>query len=209
MPKSPRLRLVASRPSGSEKRKVTVPTRKKNVEYRSREYLTEREVDRMLKAVSGRHPVRDKLAILLMYRHALRVSELLDLRWSDIDRDKARLNVRRKKNGLDTVHPIQGATMRLLRQWRRQVDGDHYVFLSERGAPMASGAVRYLVRNAGERAKIPLAVHPHMLRHGCGYYLANQGIDTRAIQEYMGHASITNTTRYTQLAANRFDGFWR
>ena len=186
-------------------------TRKANSAYRSREHLTESEVEQMLTAISkiSRYPVRDKTLILMAYRHGLRVKELLQLTWQDIDFTKARLNVRRVKNGLDTTHPIQGDTLRLLRQLKRSTEHDTFVFVTERGSPMTPSTVRHIVRRAGDESAIGLPVHPHMLRHGTGYHLANKGVDTRAIQEYLGHRNIEHTVRYTRLAAHRFDGFWK
>ena len=187
--------------------KRKVPRRKPNADYRSREYLTEDEVGAMLKAVSGRNVQRDKLLILMLYRHGLRLQEATNLRWSDVDLRHARLHVHRLKNGLNTAHPIQGDTLRLLRAVRRRERSQEFVFVSERGSTMAPSAVRYVVRKAGNTAGLK-AAHPHQLRHGCGYHLANNGVDTRAIQEYLGHKSITHTTRYTQLNSKRFVGLW-
>ena len=187
--------------------KRKVPQRRRNKDYRTREYLTEDEVNRMLACVSGRYPKRDKLITLAAYRHGLRVSELTALRFSEVDLKNARLHVRRLKNGLDSTHPLQGDVLRLLRAAQRAQDYPEYVFLSERGAPLTGSSVRYMVRKAGDKAGLT-AVHPHQLRHRCGYYFANKGVDTRAIQEYLGHRSITHTNKYTQLAANRFVGLW-
>jgi type 1 fimbriae regulatory protein FimB/type 1 fimbriae regulatory protein FimE len=80
--------------------------------------------------------------------------------------------------------------------------------VSERGGPLTENAVGKLVARAGEAAGLELEVHPHMLRHACGYYLANKGTDTRAIQAYLGHRNIQHTVRYTELAADRFNGLW-
>jgi len=81
--------------------------------------------------------------------------------------------------------------------------------LTERGGPMTTDNVRKLVQRGGQEAKLPFPVHPHMLRHACGYKLANDGHDTRAIQHYLGHRNIQNTVRYTQLSAQRFKDFWK
>ena len=74
---------------------------------------------------------------------------------------------------------------------------------------MTTDNVRKLVQRGGQEAKLPFPVHPHMLRHACGYKLANDGHDTRAIQHYLGHRDIQNTVRYTQLSAQRFKDFWK
>jgi len=83
------------------------------------------------------------------------------------------------------------------------------VYVSERGGPMTDSNVRKMIARAGAAASISFPVHPHMLRHATGYKLANDGHDTRAIQQYLGHRNITHTTRYTELAADRFNRFWR
>jgi type 1 fimbriae regulatory protein FimB/type 1 fimbriae regulatory protein FimE len=84
-----------------------------------------------------------------------------------------------------------------------------YVFVTERGGPLTDSTFRKLVARAGEKAGIDFPVHPHMLRHGCGFKLANDGQDTRAIQHYLGHKNIQHTVRYTELASDRFNGFWK
>jgi len=84
-----------------------------------------------------------------------------------------------------------------------------YVFTTERGTPFTTDAINRQVKIIGQRADLPFAVHFHMLRHSCGYKLANDGIDTRAIQDWLGHASIPHTTRYTALNPARFRDFWR
>ena len=84
-----------------------------------------------------------------------------------------------------------------------------YLFVTERKGPLTTATVRKLVARAGEKAKLGFPVHPHMLRHACGYKLANDGQDTRAIQLYMGHRNIQHTVRYTELASDRFNGFWK
>lgn len=83
-----------------------------------------------------------------------------------------------------------------------------YLFLSERGV-FTRQAVNYLVTQTGERSKLKFRVHPHMLRHSTGFYLANKGLDTRLVQDYPGHKNIAHTVRYTRTAASRFEGLWR
>jgi type 1 fimbriae regulatory protein FimE len=190
----------------------TVPRRKSNAESRTREYLTEAEIDRLIGAVRkrGRYGGRDAAMILVGYRHGLRVSELCALEWSQIDFAHQRIHVARLKNGLDSVHPLTGAELRALPQLRRDHPHAAFVFMSERGAPVSpEGFRKMLTRTAEEAGMDALKVHPHMLRHGCGYKLANQGIDTRTVQAYLGHSNIQHTTRYTALAANRFAGLFR
>jgi integrase len=121
---------------------------------------------------------------------------------------KTGFSIRRVKGSRSSVHPLSGEEMRALRQLRRDYPDSPYIFVSERGGPMTPDAARKMIRKSGEGAKLQFPVHLHMLRHGCGYYLAAKGIDTRAILEYLGHPNISHTVRYTQLAPHRFDGFW-
>ena len=185
------------------------PGRRKNAELRSREYLTPDEVKSLVEQAGkvGRHTIRDRTIILAMYRHGLRVSELIDLNWNQIDFKQAEMHVKRLKSGTPAVHPIKGDELRLLRKVKREYDSK-FVFVSERGLPMSRSAVAAIVKRAAEYAEIGLAVHPHMLRHACGYYLANKNVDTRTIQAYLGHRSIQHTVRYTELAPGRFSDLW-
>jgi type 1 fimbriae regulatory protein FimB/type 1 fimbriae regulatory protein FimE len=164
---------------------------------------------RLLKAAqAGRYGHRDSTAFLLAYRHGLRVSELVALRWEQVDLKGGLLHVSRLKNGTPSVHPIRGPELRALRQLRRNWPESPYVFCSERGGPMTGSNVRKLIARYGQLAGIPFPVHPHMLRHACGFKLANDGQDTRAIQLYLGHRNINHTVRYTELAPARFRNFW-
>jgi type 1 fimbriae regulatory protein FimB/type 1 fimbriae regulatory protein FimE len=97
----------------------------------------------------------------------------------------------------------------MLTPLRKEYPDSGYVFTSERGTPFTTDAINRLVKIIGQRAGLPLPVHFHMLRHSCGYKLANDGIDTRAIQDWLGHVSIQHTTRYTALSQTRFKDFWR
>jgi type 1 fimbriae regulatory protein FimE len=146
-----------------------------------------------------------------MFRHALRVSEAVALRWDQIDLKKGLLHVSRIKNGLDATHPLRGIELRALRQLKHDYDGDNatYVFMSQKGAPLSTRTVHELIARAGENAGFKFTIHPHMLRHSTGFYLANNGQDTRAIQGYLGHANIMHTVKYTELAPNRFKDFWK
>jgi site-specific recombinase XerD len=200
-----RLRVVGER--------AMPPGRKANADTRTREYLTEGEVEQLCHAARkrGRYGHRDAAMILLAYRHGLRVSELVGLRWTQVDLDGGKLHVARLKGSDDSVHPLAGVEIRALRQIRReQLAGARHVFLSERGAPIGTaGFARMLTRTAEAAGLGELRAHPHMLRHAAGYKLANAGHDTRAIQLYLGHRQIQHTVRYTQLAAGRFEGFWK
>ena len=154
------------------------------------------------------HP--DSTMVLVAYRHGLRVSELVDLRWDQIDFTTATLHVRRVKQGTPSTHPILGDESRALRRVQREQDPKSpFVFTSERGSPFTTAGFARMVERAGVEAKLPFKAHPHMLRHACGYALANKGHDTRALQAYLGHKNIQHTVRYTDMAPTRFKDFWR
>ncbi|MHB1100885.1 MAG: tyrosine-type recombinase/integrase [Burkholderiales bacterium] len=188
-----------------------VPVRRKNSDYRSREYLTEQEVEDLINAAGkvGRHGHRDATLIMLSFRHGLRVTELVSMRWEQVDLKQGLLHVNRLKQGNPSVHPLRGPEIRALRRIQRDYPTMPYVFSSERKAPLTPDAIRKIFGRAGREAKIPFPVHPHMLRHACGYKLAQAGQDTRAIQHYLGHRNIQHTVRYTQLSADRFKDFWQ
>jgi site-specific recombinase XerD len=173
--------------------------------------LTEAEVQRLLTAANGnRWGHRDATMILMGYRHGLRVSELVDLRWDQVDFGTATLHVRRVKQGTPSTHPILGDELRALRRLEREQEPKSaFVFTSEREAPFTTAGFARMVERAGREAKLGFKVHPHMLRHACGYALANKGHDTRALQAYLGHRNIQHTVRYTELASDRFKDFWR
>jgi integrase len=201
------LRLVQPR---NENR--TVPTRPANSALRPREYVTPDEVDRLMATArrDGRYGHRDATLILIGYRHGLRASEIADLEWSQVEWGRAAtLHVRRAKNGKPSAHPLRGDEIRALRELRRQFPDSAFVFPTERGGPFTPDAVNRLIKRIGERGGFPFKVHAHMLRHGCGYALANAGHDTRRLQDYLGHRSIQHTVRYSELSAAPFKDFWR
>jgi type 1 fimbriae regulatory protein FimB/type 1 fimbriae regulatory protein FimE len=168
-----------------------------------RQYLSEDEVERIVKCAAND---RDRLMILMAYRHGLRVSELINMTWRQLDLDAGCLEVRRAKGGEDGQHSIGGREIRGLRKLRRQQPvGARYVFVTKRGAPMTRNGFYKLLAKAAELDD----VHPHLLRHGCGFKLVNDGTDTLSIAAYLGHANIQNTKRYARMNATRFDGIWR
>jgi type 1 fimbriae regulatory protein FimE len=193
-----------------ENGKVAPPRRVANRERRTREHLTPQEVDKLIKAASrvGRYGHRDATVILIAYRHGLRVSELVALRWDQADLEQGLLHVSRLKNGVPSTHPLRGPEIRALRRLRREYGTSPYVFTTERRGAMTDSSVRKIIARAGDQAQLGFPVHPHMLRHACGFKLANEGHDTRAIQHYLGHRNIQHTVRYTELAADRFKRFW-
>jgi type 1 fimbriae regulatory protein FimB/type 1 fimbriae regulatory protein FimE len=197
--------VIKLRPSRSEK--PTVNGRKPNAAYRQREYLTEAEIEKLLTAAGdSRNPGRDRLLILMAFRHALRVSELVDLRWQQIHLDTATIDIRRAKNGTPSIHGLQGDELRLLRALRRQHPHADFVFLSERKAPLSVDGAQKLIERLGR--VLPFPIHAHMLRHAAGYALAARGVDTRTLQAFMGHRSIANTVVYTAVADKRLRNIW-
>ena len=188
-----------------------LPRKPRNKDVRSREYLTDKEVSSLMDAArkTGRHGHRDATMILIAYRHGLRVSELIALRWDQIDLTQGLLHVNRVKNGSPSTHPIRGPEIRGLRRLQRDYPDTPYIFVTERKGPLTASTVRKLIARAGQKAELGFPVHPHMLRHACGFKLANDGHDTRAVQHYLGHKNIQHTVKYTELSADRFNGFWK
>jgi len=174
-----------------------------------RSYLTPDEVDKLMSAARarGRYGHRDATMILLAYRHGLRVSELVALRWDQIDLKLGRIHIHRLKGSESGPHPLSGVVIRALRRVQKEQLGRH-VFMTERGAPMTASGFFKMLRRAAE--SIGMAnVHPHLLRHACGYKLVNDGVDTRTIAAYLGHRNLQNTARYTAMSATRFNGLWQ
>src|SRR5262249_44852487 len=192
---APKLRVVGE--------PIPTPLRRKNDELRPREYLTPQEVDRLVATARrrGRYGQRDATAILVCYRHGLRVSELCALTWDKIDFSAADMQVRRAKGGKSAVHPLSGAELRALRQLRREWPEGRHVFVNERGAPMTPAGFARMLERVGVDAGLAWKVHPHMLCHAAGFKLANDGRDTRTIQDYLGRRSIQSTVRYTELSS--------
>jgi type 1 fimbriae regulatory protein FimB/type 1 fimbriae regulatory protein FimE len=190
----PRLKLVRPEP---EKRTVSrgrPAGRPRNRELRTREHLTPAEVERLIEAAKdNRQGHRDATMILIAFRHGLRASELVDL----------------VKSGTPATHPHTGRELRALRKLQRESGENPFVFVSERGAPFSVSGFRRMIERAGQSAGLEIKAHPHMLRHATGYALANQETDTRTLQAYLGHRNISNTVRYTQLAAGRFKNLWK
>jgi integrase len=188
-----------------------LPRRKPNAEYRSREHLTEREVGQLIEAMKGnRWGHRDATMVLIAFRHGLRASELVDLHWDQVDLEHALFHVRRVKQGSPATHPLTGKELRALRRLQREQElKSPFVFTSERGTPFTKRGFQATVERAGKAAGFDMKIHPHMLRHACGFKLANNGVDTRTIQAYLGHKSIQHTVRYTELAPTRFKSLFR
>lgn len=192
-------------------KRTVMPRRLPNSKLRTREYLVPSEVNDLMEAAKGnRWGHRDATMILVAYRHGLRASELVDLRWEQVDFKTATLHVRRVKQGTPSTHPITGDELRALRRLQReQAPASPFAFTSERGTPFTTAGFARMVERAGAETKLGFKVHPHMLRHATGYALASRGHDTRALQAYLGHKNIQHTVRYTELSPTRFKNFWR
>ena len=183
-------------------------------------FLTEQEVEQLRQgAKATRYPVRNELIILMLYRHGLWETELCQLKLEQVEQVEqvelgaARLHVRRVKNGNNFTHPIEGDELRLIRRYLREREKAAspalpWLFISERGNPLARRTVNHVVKACAEASHLTKHVTPHMLRHGCGFYLANKGCDLRVIQDYLGHKNIQNTVIYTQLTGKQFQGLW-
>lgn len=179
-------------------------------EKRPREYLVPHEVEELIAVAKkrGRYGHRDATMILLAYRHGLRVSELCAVRWEQIDFNTSLFHVRRLKRGTPSVHPLRGQELRALRKLQRESQPSSYLFITERSSPMTAAGFRKMLTRVAECSSISFSVHPHMLRHACGYKLVNDGHDIRVIQQYLGHKNIQHTVGYTKLSANCFTDFW-
>jgi integrase len=200
-----------SAPAGESR---TVPLRRPpNAALRPCEYLTADEMTRLLEAArqrEGRYGFRDATLILVTYLHGLRAAEVCALRWDQVQFSRAELHVARRKNGKPSVHTLRGSELRALRRLQReQTPPSPFVFTTERLAPIGPDGFRKLLARVGEAARLPFPVHPHMLRHACGYELQKTNLPTRVIQAWLGHADIRHTVRYTELSSVPFKEVWR
>ncbi|WNV06490.1 tyrosine-type recombinase/integrase [Candidatus Methylospira mobilis] len=179
-----------------------------------RKHLTPREVEKLIKATKGaRNEARDRCLLLLLFRHGLRISEAVNLNLSQIDLEGRTLHVARLKGGLSTTHPLRADECRALRAWLAARDKmrpeTKALFISERRGALSRKTAWLAIRRYGAAADLEIAAHPHMLRHACGFALADQGADTRLIQDYLGHRNIQHTVRYTATNPARFEKLWR
>jgi len=183
---------------------------RKQVSTQVRKHLTEAEIERVVAAArESRHGHRDATAILVAFRHGLRCSELVGLRWEQINLDAGTALINRRKNGAPSAHPLSGTEMRALRKLQREGGGrSPFVFVSERTTPLAPRSFFDIVDKAARRAGLEIKVTPHSLRHSTGFKLANDGRDTRSLAHYLGHKSLNSTAIYTALASDRFRNWW-
>lgn len=182
---------------------------------KQRKYLTQGEVEQLLMAArQGSMPERDYCLIYMSFVHGFRVSEVRHLTLSDLDIKEGCLYIHRLKQGFSTTHPLLSKEIKALRAWlkvRKTMKGadSDWLFLSRRGGALSRQRIYRLIQQLGEAAGISVCSHPHMLRHACGFALADRGVDTRLIQDYLGHRNIRHTVRYTASNAGRFEGVWR
>jgi type 1 fimbriae regulatory protein FimB/type 1 fimbriae regulatory protein FimE len=168
-------------------------------------FLTEAQVEALAKAASNH---RDRTMIMITFRHGLRVSELVSLKWEQVDLDAATMFIYRNKHGRDATHPIPGSELRDLRRLKREGAGE-YLFPSRLGSPMSPRAFAQMLEKTAKGAGLPRPFNPHSLRHACGYYLASAGRSMRDIQHYLGHRDLKSTEIYTEAAPTNFRGFFR
>jgi integrase len=171
-----------------------------------RKFLTEVEVEALAKAADNH---RDRTMILVTFRHGLRANEAVNLKWHQIDLDKALMTIYRSKHGRDATHPMPGGEVRDLRRLRREAKvASEFVFVSRLGAPMTTRAFGQMVSRVAVTAGMT-DIHPHILRHAAGYKLALEGRSMRDIQHYLGHRRIVSTETYTEHAPTNFRNFFR
>lgn len=181
---------------------------------KQRKFLTRSEIDSVLEECKkGRYPQRDFCMLLMCFIHGFRVSELCRLSLHDIDLKSKIIYVRRLKGGLSTSQPILEQEFNALTDWLearktwREAD-QPWIFLSQKTGAISRQQVYGLLKRYGEKAGVSIAAHPHMLRHSCGYALADLGRDTRLIQDYLGHRNISHTVIYTASNSKRFYHMW-
>ena len=176
-----------------------------------RKYLTKEEVMAMLNvALQGNHGIRNHCLIFMAFRHGFRISELLSITLSDIDMMSKQIYIQRMKNGFSTIHPFDDIEQEVIQRWLnerelyRSSSESDLLFISERSGQLSRKQAWQIIRKCGVSSNLRVNSHPHMLRHACGYTLANEGADTRLIQDYLGHRNIRHTVRYTQGNSERF-----
>lgn len=187
---------------------------KNNSDIKKRNFLTQNEIESLLNAAnSGPHAARNYCLTLLCFIHGFRASEICRLRISDIDLRSNCIYIHRLKKGFSTTHPLLNKEIQALKRWLDIRDEypqstSEWLFLSRKGNPLSRQQFYQIISASGDQAGLPLEIHPHMLRHSCGFALANMGIDTRLIQDYLGHRNIRHTVWYTASNAGRFYGIW-
>ena len=178
----------------------------------SRRYLSENEVQLVLNTAQ-QHSLRNYCMIYLAFIHGLRASELLSLQLADYDPLASTLAIRRLKGGLSTIHPLSTEECHIISQWlqerlRSSYADSPWFFPSRDNTHITRQRFWQIIRSYGIMAGLAVRVHPHMLRHACGFALAERGNDTRLIQDYLGHKNIRHTVHYTTTSPARFRLVW-
>ena len=177
-----------------------LPPRKKHSPLlRERRHLTEREIQQMINCArnQGELGLRNAVMLMLMYTHALRVSEVIQLKWDDIDVEALSINIDRMNRGVASKHTLSAVEAGLLFRLRRSSLRDaSYVFCSEKGVPLARRTVHFIVAKAAQDTSLDLNVNPHMLRHARALHLASSGFGVRPLKKFMGHRNVQNTQLY-------------
>lgn len=185
---------------------------------KERKYLTPSEFQTVydgLKTAFTSTLIRNRAMLLLMYRHGLRASETLNLKWSNISKEDQNILIERLKNGKSGVHPIAAdelqALNRLRNDYKSKKISSTFIFLNySNGIPLTRRAITQIFDYINKANLIDIYITPHTLRHSCGYYLANEGHSIRLIQDYLGHRNIQNTEIYTELSAKKFEAIrWK
>ncbi len=201
------------RPGLTPRRRSRAGGRPKNSEVRPRgEYLTPPEVAKLITAASkSENGLRDSTMIMLAYRHGLRATELCLLRWEHVDLSAGVIQCNRLKGSVDSLQPLGKDEAKALARLEREtkLGGVPWIFRTRQNVRMTRMRFGMIVAKAGRDARIPFPIHPHMLRHACGFKLVNDGVDIRLIQSYLGHRNIQHTVRYTEVSPARFKGIWK
>ena len=169
-----------------------------------RKFLYETEIDALLDAAKASSKSARNLAlVLVMYRHGLRATEALAMQWQDINFKAQEIYIRRCKGSVSGAAPLWRDELKALSNYRKKSsDRSHgFIWLGQGHKPLSYDGLYRLIKTLGEAADLPFPLHPHQLRHSCGYHSINKGHDVRLVQQLLGHKSITNTVRYTELAA--------
>ena len=184
---------------------MSQPRKRNSAKNLGRNYLLDSELQAILRvAQQTETPIRDQALVMTSFRHGLRVSEAVALEWRQLDFNNYQLHIQRLKNGKPSVHPVQGDEARLLRKLNRQTKNSPYLFPGRGKKHLSDRQARKIFKKLGELAGLDFPVHFHQLRHSCGFHLANKGIDTRLIQDWLGHQNIQHTVLYTALSPERF-----
>lgn len=180
-----------------------------NSHEKEKDFLTHNEVSQLIKeSKKTRYPIRNQLLITMMYKHGLRVSEVINIKISDINLKTSRIWIKRLKGGLSVEHPIPGDELRCIRKYLRIRNSKlPWLFINERMQPLTRQAVNYIISSVSNKADLK-NVTPHTLRHSCGYYMAENKYHQRVIQDYLGHRDSKHTALYTRIVGKRFEDIW-